>query len=92
MRDLTRFSDPQDLFNYLKSTHPPQNPGGLSEADYWQVAAYLLQQAGRLKAGSLIGPASQIPTFQDEILGFIGIVTITVVLSLALIRQIDTTG
>ncbi len=92
VRDLTRFTDPQDLFNYLKSTHPPQNPGGLSEAEYWQVVAYLLHQAGRLDTQAAVGLGTQVPTIQEEILSLLAITAITLIVSLALIRQTRITG
>jgi mono/diheme cytochrome c family protein len=38
---LGRYSSIDDLIAYLKSTHPPQAPGRLSDDDYKTVALYL---------------------------------------------------
>ena len=54
--DLPPFATAQDLFDFLHTTHPPQDPGFLAEADYWALTAYLLAQNGRLAAGSVLGP------------------------------------
>jgi hypothetical protein len=54
--DLPPFATAEALFEYLRSTHPPQNPGFMPEADYWALTAYLLDQNGRLPAGTVLGP------------------------------------
>jgi hypothetical protein len=56
VKDLSRFTDEQALFIFLKTTHPPQEPGRLSDDDYWSLTAFLLYQAGRLSSGEYIGP------------------------------------
>ena len=53
---LLRFPQPQDLFAYLERTHPPQNPGVLSEDDYWAVTALLLSENQRLALDGVVGP------------------------------------
>jgi hypothetical protein len=53
--DLPPFATPQALFEFLKSTHPPQNPGFMPDEDYWALTAYLLNQSGRLQPGETLG-------------------------------------
>ena len=38
---LRRYTTRQDLFSYLQSTHPPQEPGRLDDQDYQALVAYL---------------------------------------------------
>jgi cytochrome c len=54
--DLPPFATADQLFNYLRTTHPPQHPGFLSDDDYWAMTAYLLFENGRLPAGTVLGP------------------------------------
>jgi mono/diheme cytochrome c family protein len=54
--ELPPFATAQELFDYLRSTHPPQNPGFMPDEDYWALTAYLLDQNGRLPAGAVLGP------------------------------------
>jgi hypothetical protein len=53
---LLRFPAPEDLFAYLESTHPPQNPGVLKEDEYWAVTALLLSENQRLAPDGTVGP------------------------------------
>ncbi len=53
--DLPPFATPQALFTFLKATHPPQNPGFLSDGDYWALTAYLFSRNGRLQPGEILG-------------------------------------
>ena len=53
---LPPFATAQQLFEYLKSTHPPQNPGFMPASDYWALTAYLLVQNDRLSIGTVLGP------------------------------------
>ena len=52
---LPPFSTPQQLFEFLRTTHPPQHPGILPVDQYWAMTAYLLDQNGRLPAGDVLG-------------------------------------
>jgi hypothetical protein len=52
--DLPPFKTPEQLFEFLRSTHPPQNPGFMPDSDYWALTAYLLDQNGRLPAGKVL--------------------------------------
>ncbi len=54
--ELPPFATPQQLFDFLRTTHPPQNPGFMSDDDYWALTAYLLDQNGRLPSGQVLGP------------------------------------
>ncbi|MBI5563769.1 MAG: hypothetical protein HY870_02665 [Chloroflexi bacterium] len=44
---LGEFKTIAELYDYLRSTHPPQRPGALSEADYHNVTALLWEASGR---------------------------------------------
>jgi hypothetical protein len=48
----------QDLYEYLKTTHPPQKPGTLTDDEYWAVTAFLFKENSRLPVGTVLGPAS----------------------------------
>lgn len=54
---LSSFQSPEELFAYLRGTQPPQRPGALSEAEYWALAAYLLDENGRLAPGQRLSPS-----------------------------------
>ena len=41
-----------ELIAYMRSTMPPGNPGGLPEATYVTIAAYLLQVNGAARTGA----------------------------------------
>jgi mono/diheme cytochrome c family protein len=53
---LLPFATPEDIFEFLRTTHPPQNPGIMSDQDYWDLVAYLLTENGRLPAGEVLSP------------------------------------
>jgi len=55
---LKLFRTAEDLFDFLQRTQPPQRPGALSEADYWALAAFLLDENGRLSPGAQVGPGA----------------------------------
>jgi hypothetical protein len=38
---LPWFTTPQQLFEYLEATHPPQAPGRLTDEETWQIVALL---------------------------------------------------
>ena len=44
---LARFSSLQALSEYLKNTHPPQNPGWLSDGQYHAIALYIFRENDR---------------------------------------------
>lgn len=58
---LPPFATAEELFNYLRTTHPPQNPGYLPDDEYWAITNYLLVQNGRLSTGQVLDPGVQTP-------------------------------
>ena len=48
---LARYGTAQKLFEYIRQTMPKGNAGGLTEEEYYDVAAYLLVQQGLLAIG-----------------------------------------
>jgi mono/diheme cytochrome c family protein len=53
---LPPFATSEQLFEFLRTTHPPQHPGILPVDQYWAITAYLLDQNGHLPAGEVLGP------------------------------------
>ena len=51
----TRFPQAEDLFNYLQTTHPPQRPGKLEEADYWDLTGFIRYKNGMQAANETAG-------------------------------------
>ncbi len=47
---LKNFTTPQELTAFLRKTHPPQNPGGLSEEDYQALTTFLWASNGKSAA------------------------------------------
>jgi hypothetical protein len=89
---LARFSLLQDLSDYLKTTHPPQDPGFLEENEYSALAFYVFTMNGRLSADptpappftptpSLLPPsqAGRSPAFVPLILMILILVSIIVI-------------
>jgi len=44
---LGGFPQTDALFSYVRQTQPPQRPGALTDAEYWDVTAFLLEENGR---------------------------------------------
>jgi mono/diheme cytochrome c family protein len=53
---LAKFATPDQLFAFLRHTHPPQSPGILPENQYWAITDYLLVENGRLTEGKVLEP------------------------------------
>jgi len=53
--ELPPFATAEDLFEFLRTTHPPQHPGYLPEEEYWALTAYLLAENNRLMPGQVLG-------------------------------------
>ena len=53
---LGNFHTSEELFEYLKQTHPPQRPGVLSDTDYHNVTALLWQDSGRTDPEPTLSP------------------------------------
>jgi len=62
---LFPFATPGALFEYLRTTQPPQHPGYLPEDQYWAITAYLLVQNNRLSPGQVLGPGAQTSDARD---------------------------
>jgi hypothetical protein len=54
--ELPHFPSAPALFEFLRRTHPPQNPGLMPDSDYWAITAYVVDQNGRLPTGEVLGP------------------------------------
>jgi hypothetical protein len=44
---LNRFSSQQAFYEFLKATHPPQNPGGLRDEEYQAIVKYVFNMNNR---------------------------------------------
>lgn len=60
--DALAFHDPEELYSYLLTTHPPQHPGYLPEEEYWAMTAFVLAENGLISQESEIGPNLGITT------------------------------
>lgn len=54
--EVLAFSSPEELYEYLYTTHPPQSPGYLTEEEYWDMTAYVLVENNLLSTKKEIGP------------------------------------
>lgn len=43
---LTRFYEPEDLFEFIRVTQPWHNPGSLTDDEYWQLTAFIVRENG----------------------------------------------
>ena len=60
---LARFSSVHALQEYLKTTHPPQNPGGLEGEQYQAIALYIFSENDRpLVEATLVPTITPSPT------------------------------
>jgi mono/diheme cytochrome c family protein len=57
--DSLLYGTAEQLFEYLRTTHPPQHPGYLPEDEYWAITAYVLTENKRLPLGQEVGPQAQ---------------------------------
>ncbi|MER3405965.1 MAG: cytochrome C, partial [Chloroflexota bacterium] len=64
---LVFYATAADLFDTIRRTMPENNPGSLSEQEYWDVVAYILAQSGLNPEGLPVGPdtAGSIPVSQQ---------------------------
>lgn len=60
---LTQFASEEELFEYLKATHPPQDPGFLEDEEYHDLVAVLFTMNQRALEENIAVPAfSPAPT------------------------------
>jgi mono/diheme cytochrome c family protein len=50
------FDTAGDVFAYVKGSMPPTSPGSLSDAEYWAVVRYLVEERGATVQGDTIAP------------------------------------
>jgi len=65
---LMQFTSEDDLFEYLKATHPPQYPGFLEDEEYHDIALIVLKMNERPLDGAVASPspmpaATFVPTY-----------------------------
>lgn len=48
---LARFPTAENLYGYIHATMPFQNPGSLTDEEYYQIIAFLLRQNGTIDGG-----------------------------------------
>jgi mono/diheme cytochrome c family protein len=53
---LAEYGTAQALYNYTSSTMPLDDPGSLSEQEYWDVTAHMLSATGQLDVDEPLGP------------------------------------
>jgi mono/diheme cytochrome c family protein len=90
--DLPGFGTPQSLFDYLKTTHPPQDPGRLSDEEYWSVTAFVLHLGGRLSPAEQVGPKAKEQHRNSAIFVIPLVLLVIIILALAMTWQTRQTG
>jgi S-disulfanyl-L-cysteine oxidoreductase SoxD len=53
---IASYQDSKRLYDYVSSTMPFDQPGSLSEEQYWSVIAYLLDANELLPGDTVLGP------------------------------------
>jgi hypothetical protein len=56
---IASYQTTERLFDYVSSTMPFDNPGSLSEQQYWDAIAYLLDENDLLPADTVLGPDTE---------------------------------
>lgn len=75
----------EELYQYLDTTHPPQDPGYLTEDEYWSMTAYVLTENNHLLAGQEVGPQAE-----KVKLGAIILITFSIVLAILIVSFVIT--
>lgn len=75
----------EELFKYLDTTHPPQNPGYLTDNEYWAMTAYVLTENDLLPAGQEVGPQAE-----KVKLGAIILITFSIALAILIVSSVIT--
>ena len=58
--EVLAFSTPEDLYEYLQTTHPPQSPGYLEEEEYWAMTSFVFTENNLLDLGREVGPYASV--------------------------------
>jgi len=73
-QQLSKFSSVDALYEFLKSTHPPQSPGALTDDEYHNISVYLFAMNGRNLTSLtpepeffILSPSQLLYQFQDEV-------------------------
>ncbi len=69
--NLPAFASTEALFAYLRTTHPPQNPGALSDEAYRAITAYVLAENGRLSPDLEAGVRTSLPWWGIAVAGLV---------------------
>jgi mono/diheme cytochrome c family protein len=56
--NLAEYGTAHALYNYTSSTMPLDDPGGLTEQEYWDVTAFMLSETGQLNINEPLGPGN----------------------------------
>jgi mono/diheme cytochrome c family protein len=57
-RRIASYQTTERLYDYVSRTMPFDSPGSLSEQQYWDAIAYLLDENDLLPADTVLGPDS----------------------------------
>lgn len=63
-RRIASYGDTDRLYDYVSRTMPFDDAGSLSEEQYWEVIAYLLDANELLPAEVVLGPDSETITLE----------------------------
>ena len=55
-RRIASYQTTERLYDYVSRTMPFDAPGSLTEQQYWDAVAYLLDENELLPAGTVLGP------------------------------------
>jgi S-disulfanyl-L-cysteine oxidoreductase SoxD len=56
---IASYQTTERLYDYVSRTMPFDNPGSLTEQQYWDAIAYLLDGNDLLPANTVLGPDSE---------------------------------
>lgn len=56
---IATYGDTDRLYEYVSRTMPFDEPGSLTEDEYWQTIAFLLQENDLLPAEIVLGPETE---------------------------------
>jgi hypothetical protein len=79
---LASFSSPQELFEFIYYTQPPQRPGALTEEEYWSLTAFLLAESGQEWVRAEVEPVQAGPPEPRTDVILVGILSVCLVMVL----------